>query len=496
MYGGMDPHDREAVKAAFQTSPDISPVRILLATDAASEGLDLQNYCSRLIHYEIPWNPNRMEQRNGRIDRHAQKAAQVNVYHFVAKGYKDREQRNFSESVSDLEADLEFLMRFARKIETIREDLGKVGPVIALQVEEAMLGRRTTLNTAQAEKDAEPVRKMLKFERDLAKQIKALLEQYHETQKELRLSPENIKKVVEVALELAGQPHLIPTTLPDQRIAYQLPGLKGSWSACSDGLTHPHTQEVRPVVFDHGSAKGKDDVVLVHLNHRLAQMSLRLLRAEVWNTGKRKGLKRITARVVPDHLLPTPAIVAHARLVVIGGDSHRLHEEIITTGGFIKEGKFARMKVGEVEDALAGATGKEPSAKVRQTLLALYPKLAPALAQALQTRTQDRTAGLQKKLAERADKEAADIRAILTELKRSIEKELGDPEYAQPTLFDTQEERSQYERNKLALQARIKEIPVEIERETAAIKARYADPQPRMFPVAVTFLVPERMAKG
>ena len=74
MYGGMDPHDREAVKAAFQTAPDISPVRILLATDAASEGLDLQNHCSRLIHYEIPWNPNRMEQRNGRIDRHGQKA--------------------------------------------------------------------------------------------------------------------------------------------------------------------------------------------------------------------------------------------------------------------------------------------------------------------------------------------------------------------------------------------------------------------------------------
>ena len=43
MYGGMKSEDREAIKAAFQTSPDISPVRILLATDAASEGIDLQN---------------------------------------------------------------------------------------------------------------------------------------------------------------------------------------------------------------------------------------------------------------------------------------------------------------------------------------------------------------------------------------------------------------------------------------------------------------------
>jgi hypothetical protein len=494
MYGGMDPHDREAVKAAFQTAPDISPVRILLATDAASEGLDLQNHCSRLIHYEIPWNPNRMEQRNGRIDRHGQKAAQVNVYHFVAQGYKDRERRNFSESVSDLEADLEFLMRVARKIETIREDLGKVGPVIAEQVEEAMLGRRTTLNTAQAEKDAEPVRRMLKFERDLAKQIKALMEQHQETQKELRLSPDNIHKVVEVALELAGQPNLIPTTLPDKRTVYQLPTLKGSWSACSDGLTHPHTQEVRPVVFDHGSAQGKDDVVLVHLNHRLAQMSLRLLRAEVWNIGQRRGLKRITARIVPDHMLPTPAIVAHARLVVIGGDSQRLHEEVITAGGFIKEGKFSRMKVGEIDDALAAVTDKQPSAKVKDTLLALYPKLAPSLATALQGRTEDRTAGLQKKLAERATKEANDIRAILTELKRAIEDELGQPAPVQLSLFEAPE-REQFERNKLALQSRLKEIPSEIERETEAVKARFADPQPRMFPVAVTFLVPKRLAE-
>lgn len=63
-------------------------MRILLATDAASEGLDLQNFCSRLIHYEIPWNPNRMEQRNGRIDRHGQKAKEVRVYHFVGKDYQ------------------------------------------------------------------------------------------------------------------------------------------------------------------------------------------------------------------------------------------------------------------------------------------------------------------------------------------------------------------------------------------------------------------------
>src|SRR5262249_3467261 len=56
LYGGMDTKTRESVKAAFQADPELAPVRILLATDAASEGIDLQRHCSRLIHYEIPWN--------------------------------------------------------------------------------------------------------------------------------------------------------------------------------------------------------------------------------------------------------------------------------------------------------------------------------------------------------------------------------------------------------------------------------------------------------
>ena len=72
-----------------------------------------------------------MEQRNGRIDRHGQKAKEVLVYHFVGKGYKEREHRMDEMRVGDLEADLEFLMRAVRKVEAIRGDLGKVGPVIA-----------------------------------------------------------------------------------------------------------------------------------------------------------------------------------------------------------------------------------------------------------------------------------------------------------------------------------------------------------------------------
>jgi SNF2 family DNA or RNA helicase len=494
MYGGMDSDKREDVKAAFQTSPDISPVRILLATDAASEGLDFQNFCHRLIHYEIPWNPNRMEQRNGRVDRHGQKSGEVLVYHFVGKGYQDRAKRDFSGTVSDMEADLEFLMRVALKIETIREDLGKVGNVIAEQVEEAMLGRRKSLDTSKAEKEAEPIRKMLRFERDLQKQIQALMEQYRETRRELRLSPENIQKVVSVGLALAGQPALVPTKADDGTPCFTLPPLKGSWAACAEGLEHPHTKEIRPITFDESVSKGRDDMVLVHLNHRLPQMCLRLLRAEVWAEKGRSKLQRVTARVVPNTVLDTPAVVAHARLVLIGGDSHRLHEEVIATGGFIKDQKWGtRMNVGQVENALAGATDHQPSAAVQKKLLELYPSLVESLGASLEARKKQMVEGLQKKLLDRAEKETKDIESILLELKKSIEAELKDPAYIQGMLFDDPE-KERFERNKDAMRARVREIPDEIKRETAAIKARFADPQARMFPVSVTFLIPESMA--
>src|SRR5216683_3800233 len=145
LYGGMKTDDRERIKAAFQADPRESQVRILLATDAASEGIDLQNHCSRLIHYEIPWNPNRLEQRNGRVDRHGQRAAQVNIYHFVSNTYRDEDLPG--RSLSKLDADLEFLMRAVKKIDRIREDLGNVGPVIAERVEKAMLGHERSLDT-------------------------------------------------------------------------------------------------------------------------------------------------------------------------------------------------------------------------------------------------------------------------------------------------------------------------------------------------------------
>jgi len=492
LFGGMPTDQREMIKAAFQANHDLHPVRILLATDAASEGIDLQNHCHRLVHYEIPWNPNRMEQRNGRIDRHGQQHDPL-VFHFVSSGYKNKPELLASDR-DDLEADLEFLFRAAQKVETIRNDLGKVGPVIAQQVEEAMLGRRKSLDTETAEDSSRVSTKILKFERDLRNQIEQLYLQLQETQRALQITPENVYAIVAIALKLAHQPPLIPMETDDQHLkgkAYWLPALSGSWMACVEGITHPLTAEMRPIVFDHSLAKGRDDVVLAHLNHRLVQMSLRLLRAEVWAPGGQRELKRVTARLVPNHELDTPAVIAHARLVVTGGDGRRLHEEIITSGGFIREGSFRRMNVGQVQNALDAATNQEVSTSMQDRLAKLWSSIEPGLLNSLHARMDDRINGMQKILKDREKKEIDDITAILNELERAIRKEFKEPEYRQLNLW-SDSERDQLRRNENALRVRLEEIPVELEREIESTQQRFADPKPRLFPVAVTFLVPEK----
>jgi superfamily II DNA/RNA helicase len=486
IYGGMPLDDRERIKAAFQASPIESSVRILLATDAASEGLNLQNHCWQLIHYEIPWNPNRMEQRNGRVDRHGQKQPKVHVYHFVGEGFDEARP---GQAPGDLEGDLEFLLRAALKTEVIREDLGKVGPVIASQVEEAMLGRRRALDTARAERESQPVRALLKFERKLREQLEKLAGQLQDTQDQLRLSPENIHNVVVTGLALAAQPPLRAAEKPG---AYYLPALTGSWSMCADGLAHPHSKKSRPIVFDHALAAGRDDVVLCHLNHRLVRMCLRLLRAEIWSQEQGKKINRFTTRMVSDSALRAPAVLIHGRLLVLGGDTHRIHEEIITAGGQLREGRFSRMNVGETEAAAKAATSERAPKVVEERLKALWTKSEKAAQQALEARMHERTKNLQSFLDERVEREVANATAVMRELERSIREALAYKEDPQLRFDWSDSERQQRERDIGSLQARLLELPNELKRETDHLRERYRDPQPRLFPVAVTFFVPPR----
>jgi len=74
---------RKEIQRRFNTDPSKDPLRILLATDAAREGLNFQAHCADLFHFDLPWNPGRIEQRNGRIDRKLQPAEEVHCHYFA-----------------------------------------------------------------------------------------------------------------------------------------------------------------------------------------------------------------------------------------------------------------------------------------------------------------------------------------------------------------------------------------------------------------------------
>jgi superfamily II DNA/RNA helicase len=81
LHGGLTRVERVAVLAAFANAPR----GLLLATDAAAEGLNLHAHCRLVVNLELPWNPMRLEQRIGRVDRIGQRRT-VHAFHLIASG--------------------------------------------------------------------------------------------------------------------------------------------------------------------------------------------------------------------------------------------------------------------------------------------------------------------------------------------------------------------------------------------------------------------------
>ena len=89
-------------------------MRVLVATDCLSEGVNLQEHYDAVVHYDLPWNPNRLEQREGRVDRFGQVKPIVKTVLIYG---------------SDNEMDLVVLDVLLRKARTIRQRLGISVPV-------------------------------------------------------------------------------------------------------------------------------------------------------------------------------------------------------------------------------------------------------------------------------------------------------------------------------------------------------------------------------
>ena len=71
LHGGLSDVEQQEIVESLQAGV-VSPIRVLVTGDVASEGVNLHLQCHHLIHFDIPWSLIRIEQRNGRIDRYGQ----------------------------------------------------------------------------------------------------------------------------------------------------------------------------------------------------------------------------------------------------------------------------------------------------------------------------------------------------------------------------------------------------------------------------------------
>ena len=120
MHAGLTEEVQQKIVEDFATSN--SKIKILIATDVASEGINLHHFCNHLIHYDISWSLITLEQRNGRIDRYGQ-TKQPQIYYIV--GQTDNQQlANFNEGY--------VVDKLTTKLENVRQQLGDAGLAMGL----------------------------------------------------------------------------------------------------------------------------------------------------------------------------------------------------------------------------------------------------------------------------------------------------------------------------------------------------------------------------
>lgn len=113
MHGGIK-DDRSAIVARFA---ERTGACVLLTSEVGGEGLDMQ-FCRSLINYDLPWNPMKVEQRIGRIDRIGQAAERINILSLVSKD-------TIEERIYD---------RLYRRLLTIQETLGAFEAVLGKEI--------------------------------------------------------------------------------------------------------------------------------------------------------------------------------------------------------------------------------------------------------------------------------------------------------------------------------------------------------------------------
>jgi ERCC4-related helicase len=507
---------RQEIRLAFNAEPGKHPIRILIATDAAREGLNLQAHCWNLFHFDVPWNPSRMEQRNGRIDRKLQPREEVFCHYFV---YRQRPEDRL-------------LSCLVRKTETIKRELGSLSQVIDAKLTEALKRgiRRETVDLLEREIESadlpanhrQAVDEELEATRErqqvLRKQIDTLRNLLEDSQKSIGLDEAHFRSAISSALELVGAEPLKGISSAVQgppRCSFpsldQREGADPTWADTMDTLRVPRSREekpwewrrvspIRPVVFqDPGTMT--DEVVHLHLEHRIVQRLLGRFSAQgfVHHDLSRACLAQTTDAI--------PRVVLLGRLCLYGPSAARLHEELIPVTArwtdpqirknvlspYARESETKTLNL--LDEALVSGTGRSIDNQILKQLQASAPKDIEQLLSHLQTRGEEYAVDARKKLTERGHAEAKAMREILETQKKYITESIAkhDKRDARQLLIDfgdQEDELRQLESNWRYWDKRLSALEAELRTEPDRNRELHEVKATRIEPIGLVYLWP------
>lgn len=510
VYSGSTGEDkREAIKIAFTGDTKVHPVRILLCNDAAREGLNLQDKCHQLFHFDLPWNPGRLEQRNGRIDRKMQPSPVVYCYYFK---YAQRPEDRI----------LEVLIQ---KTQRIRAQLGSVGLIleegIASKLEKGGIDRKNldALADEIGNADLDPEKKA-KIQAELEAVRQGLKEEIdemrtclHQSQQAIGLGSEwrgQLRDSISVALEKMDLPALKEVTVPSGGPKrYMLPetvgvlDVDGGLSRTMDTLRLPpkdglrneewrKASPIRPIVLEAG-AVNDHEVSLVHLGHPLVK---RLLGRFVTQGFVHHDLSRAVLGQTEDSI---PRVVLVGRLLLVGQNACRLHEQLVFATARVNESsKDLKIFDGDdeketarlLESAMSSPGPKIPD-RVQAKLLERIEGDVGQLLDVLTKRADSSTVVAKKELQKRAKEESAAMKVILQRLLDSIKKGLASKDINQLELVFNEAEMKQLRSNQNYWKTRISDIEADLEDEPKRVASFYNVTSVQLQPVGLAYLWPK-----
>ncbi len=503
---------RREIQRRFNTDPAKDPLRILLATDAAREGLNFQAHCTDLFHFDLPWNPGRIEQRNGRIDRKLQPAAEVRCHYFVLP------QR----------AEDRVLEVLVRKTRTIKRELGSLSKVIDDDVERrlgqgirhrdaerlALEIERADLEEDRKRAVAEELEESRDRQADLTKQVEKCRGLLEKSREWTGFEAAPFRDALSCALELLGADPLQEGVDEKGKPVWRFPALDrraqadASWTGTLDTLRPPRRSDqklaewrreapIRPVVFEDAGVVTEDTVHL-HLEQRVAQRLLARFRAQGF---VHHDLSRACLAQVGDAI---PRVVLLGRLSLYGAGAERLHEELVPvtarwTEPAQRRGKLqayareAEAKTLELLDRTLVGGVHAPGKAIQQRLLDSAARDVEELLPQLAPRAEELAAAAIGQLRQRGAREAKDLRETLERQHERVHAELVRHEagFDQLTLGFGDEERRQVEGNMRAWRARLERFHQDIETEPTRVQQFYEVRATRIEPVGVVYLWPE-----